>query len=92
VGGGNDEGNNSTLRRKLFAGFNDDSDGSDAQNMTDDASQSVSDEEVENVDLSNIIMPGSLMITPSAVKKEKSPNKSVKLSVGTVQKVFRLQF
>ena len=82
VGGGNDEGNNSTLRRKLFGGFNDnDSDAEkDAHNITDDSSQSVTDndEEVENVDLSNIILPGSIMMTPTAaVRKEKSPNKSV---------------
>ena len=83
MGGGNDEGNNSTLRRKLFGGFNDnDSDASDAENdahnITDDSSQSVTDEEVENVDLSNIILPGSVMMTPTAaVRKEKSPKKSV---------------
>ena len=89
IGAGSEEGNNSTLRRKLFAGINDESDvdvdvdDSDAESVraatSDDERRSVmTDDEKEN-DISNIIMPGSVMMTPTpGVKKEKSPNKSVR--------------
>lgn len=94
VSGSNDEGNNSTLRRKLFAGLNDDDDSDEVSDVcarssgdvdnevtSDDVSVDVRLEETEekenDVDLSNIILPGSVMMTPTAAKKEKSPNKSV---------------
>ncbi len=84
IGATSDEGNNSTLRRKLFAGLNDDSDVDDSDTesvraaTSDDERRNVmTDDEKEN-DISNIIMPGSVMMTPTpGIRKEKSPNKSV---------------
>ncbi len=44
---------------------------------SDDITSDEIEEKENDVDLSNIILPGSVMMTPTAVKKEKSPNKSV---------------
>jgi hypothetical protein len=90
-----DEGNNSTLRRKLFACFHDDDDDDgdidgkgdddhDDIDIHDDARSATSEDDDDakenDADISNIIVPGSVLMTPTAEKREKSPTHTVSIA------------
>lgn len=81
-----EDSNNSTLRRKLFAGFEDSDDSSvESEKHGNHNSSRIFDvpkeeDDKENVDVSKLIVPGTILFTPTSNKKHVSPNHSVKTS------------
>jgi len=91
-----EDSNNSTLRRKLFAGFEDSDDSSCESVQLGEHNRNFPnigpEDNKENTNISKLIAPGTVLFTPTSTKKNISPDHSVNTTLFLVIFPFKIRF